>query len=566
MRDGSEAIEREIERARGELRGCVAFVTCQPVYSEPRYFSSAEHLTLSAIKYSKHRTVVRSMVPSRAVRLRYRCISVYFRRSHKVLVIALAGSVFRALCNSVLVVSQPKQCLRVTLSTLMESSRERKPRNQAHRNALCHSSDSDDNQPKTQKSHNYGIELDDFLGLLETSEQRKRRMKIPQLPHSYNETAPVPEIDFVYKWVNHTSASHCRHRADSLKWTKRMKKYRSPTGALCMSLDAQQDSVRHERDNDELRYALRSIFMHADWFRHIFLVVEGPYSVPEWLDMGHPRISVIFHSDIFPQPVKDFLPTFNSHAITSVLHRIPCLSEYYIAMDDDFFLTSDVSPSDFFSIKDGNVIAVKGIFAGDSISPELSTQRCRSDHHHQACNANSAYLAAKFMGGVGKDELNFRKLQHAPYASSKTLQYTLIDDWFACDSHALRTHRFRTKADFHVQSLVLNLASMDPKMTRHVFNVQAVESNAYSIFVNVKSERLEELDVLTTEKLSTADFLCINDGMAEIIPEEVRKSFQRFLAKSWSVAAPWEKCSRRAAGNVGIAGPARAATSGRLRG
>jgi hypothetical protein len=55
--------------------------------------------------------------------------------------------------------------------------------------------------------------------------------------------------------------------------------------------------------------------------------------------------AVVPHSSIFPYP--EHLPTFNSLAIETHLHRIPGLSENFIAMNDDFFFTAPWSLSDF---------------------------------------------------------------------------------------------------------------------------------------------------------------------------------------------------------------------------
>ena len=70
--------------------------------------------------------------------------------------------------------------------------------------------------------------------------------------------------------------------------------------------------------------------------------------VPTWLNSSYERLTVVYHADIFPEPKDLYLPTFNGHAVASVLHRIPCLSDHYVAMDDDFFFHLIRSPRRFF--------------------------------------------------------------------------------------------------------------------------------------------------------------------------------------------------------------------------
>lgn len=83
------------------------------------------------------------------------------------------------------------------------------------------------------------------------------------------------------------------------------------------------------RDWGELRYAMRSVAMYAPWVRRLFLVVASPSQVPAWLHAQHPRARIVYHDQLFDNTAEQ-LPTFNSLAIESVLHRIPGLSEYFL--------------------------------------------------------------------------------------------------------------------------------------------------------------------------------------------------------------------------------------------
>ena len=57
------------------------------------------------------------------------------------------------------------------------------------------------------------------------------------------------------------------------------------------------DDDNRYRDNQELRYSLRSLYKYAPWIRHIYIVTNG--QIPHWLNLDHPRISVVTHADIF---------------------------------------------------------------------------------------------------------------------------------------------------------------------------------------------------------------------------------------------------------------------------
>ncbi|KNC48218.1 N-acetylglucosamine-1-phosphotransferase subunit beta [Thecamonas trahens ATCC 50062] len=106
------------------------------------------------------------------------------------------------------------------------------------------------------------------------------------------------------------------------------------------------------RDNNELMYSLRSIEKFAPWIRRIFIVTNG--QVPSWLNIDHPRIDVIPHEDIFPDP--SHLPTFSSPAIEVHLHRIPGLSDKFIYFNDDVMFGSEVWPDDFVTHANGQKV------------------------------------------------------------------------------------------------------------------------------------------------------------------------------------------------------------------
>jgi hypothetical protein len=99
------------------------------------------------------------------------------------------------------------------------------------------------------------------------------------------------------------------------------------------------------RDNEELRYSLRSIIKYAPWVRRIFIATDN--QLPSWLKVDHPRITVVPHSEFFPDPST--LPTFSSPAIEVNLHRIKGLSRRFVYFNDDVMLGAPIYPDDFMT-------------------------------------------------------------------------------------------------------------------------------------------------------------------------------------------------------------------------
>jgi hypothetical protein len=120
-------------------------------------------------------------------------------------------------------------------------------------------------------------------------------------------------IDFVFTWVNGTSDEH------------------------------RSNGLNRFRDNDELKYSLRSIEKYAPWFRNVFIVTNG--DIPNWLNLTNPKIKMIHHKDIFSK--KSDLPTYNSAAIEFNLHKIPGISKKFLYFNDDMLLLNNVTKEDF---------------------------------------------------------------------------------------------------------------------------------------------------------------------------------------------------------------------------
>ena len=84
----------------------------------------------------------------------------------------------------------------------------------------------------------------------------------------------------------------------------------------------------------ELFFCVASILKFATFIRRIFIVTDGqdPH-LDNFLRMNFPdtktEIRIIDHTDIF-KGYEQYLPTFNSLAIETMLYRIPDLSEYFI--------------------------------------------------------------------------------------------------------------------------------------------------------------------------------------------------------------------------------------------
>ncbi|KAJ5719690.1 hypothetical protein N7493_007268 [Penicillium malachiteum] len=154
-------------------------------------------------------------------------------------------------------------------------------------------------------------------------------------------------IDAVYTWVNGSDPEWKAERDFWYRcWLQDSDGARQNLNNVPSMSDKNDDGAsddNHYRDNDELRYSIRSLEKYAPWIHKIYIVTNG--QVPSWLNREDLRVKIVTHSEIFEN--SSHLPVFSSSAIESHLDRIPGLSDYFLYFNDDIFLGAPVEPDDF---------------------------------------------------------------------------------------------------------------------------------------------------------------------------------------------------------------------------
>lgn len=149
-------------------------------------------------------------------------------------------------------------------------------------------------------------------------------------------------IDAVFTWVDGNDPNHI----------KKVQKYLDP--AHHNNKKATND--RYNQVN-EIEYAVKSIRKYASFVRNIYIVTDR--QTPDFLNDAeikknlYPNVFIIDHTEIF-KDYEEYLPTYNSMSIETMLYRIPGLSEHFLYLNDDFFIIKNTKPSDFF--RDGKPI------------------------------------------------------------------------------------------------------------------------------------------------------------------------------------------------------------------
>jgi hypothetical protein len=332
---------------------------------------------------------------------------------------------------------------------------------------------------------------------------RVHDVEVPTLPlmvepTAYECTFPV---DVVYTWVD----------GNDPEWNAARERRLAEASDPTMRTRASSGQARFV-DRGELRYSMRSVHLLAPWVRRIHLVTAG--QVPSWLDVDHPMINLVDHSDLLP---PDALPTFNSHAIESVAHRIPGLSEHFLYFNDDFFLGQPTRPERFFTGAGSTAVFPSSMLVGLPGQDDLP--------YLKAAATNRQLLHEAF----GKATVH--TLLHAPYAHRVSV-LTEIAERFHAEVDATTRSPFRSATDV---SMLSSLAQHYGLMsgTAHVAEGDAA-------FVEVTDPLLPRRfkDLLNRERA----MFCLGDGhVFARDPEQVAEIVSDFLETYFPIAAPWER-------------------------
>ncbi|MGK9148436.1 stealth family protein [Plantibacter flavus] len=309
------------------------------------------------------------------------------------------------------------------------------------------------------------------------------------------------DIDLVFSWVDGSSEEFQRARA------KRMQSYVVGEG---------DDSDARYRQINELKYALRSVHTFAPWVRRIFIATDSP--APEWL-ADHPKVTIVRSEEFFAD--LDALPTHNSMAVESQLHRIEGLSEHFLYSNDDMFLGRPLSPELFFS--PGGIS--KFVEATTRIG--LGANDPSRSGFENAARVNRRLLHERF------GRVTARHLEHCAAPLRRSVMAEMEQE-FSEAFHATSHSAFRAADNISVTNSFYHYYAL---MTGRA--VQQTQAKVRYIETTLK-QSLGQMDRLL--KRRDQDMFCLNDGSRpEISTEERTTAVIDFLDRYFPFPAPWER-------------------------
>ncbi|MEO6504670.1 MAG: stealth conserved region 3 domain-containing protein [Terrimesophilobacter sp.] len=308
------------------------------------------------------------------------------------------------------------------------------------------------------------------------------------------------DIDLVFSWVGNAGPAWENARL------RRMAGYHLGEG---------DGSDARYRQLDELKYALRSVYRYAPWVHRIFIATDC--ARPDWL-ADDPRFTLVRSDEFFADP--SVLPTHNSHAVESQLHRIPGLAEHFLYSNDDMFFGRRVEPSMFFS--PGGVS--KFIQSPNRIG--LGDVSLSRSGYENAARVNRRLLRQRFGRTIA------RHLEHAPTPLRKSVLFDLERE-FPLDFARTAASAFRSATDISVTNSLYHYFAL-------LTGRAVVQTGARVSYIDTTTA-LGLADMAELLESRCVDFFCLNDGSSlEVTASARADALTRFLESYFPVPGPWE--------------------------
>ena len=310
-------------------------------------------------------------------------------------------------------------------------------------------------------------------------------------------------IDLVYTWVD---GNDPEWQVKKIYWQKQL----APDDEYAVS-------PARWRDREELKYSLRSVEQYMPWVNKIYIVTDN--QVPAWLNLNHPKIKIISHSEIFP---ADALPVFNSMAIETRLAHIPGLSEHFIYSNDDFFTAVYLSP-DFFFTADGTPIFYNELYSKSYIKGLL--EQYKDEMWAKLWQLPTKLIAEKFGGEP------FYLLDTHTMGANRKSDFLAAEKVFPEDFKRTTYSKFRTENDLSM-GIVSMLEFLNHRVVVKGANQIDKKFNCKTAGVLIMGH-MEEL-----ESKKPCQF-CLNDTQTN--SEELNRKHVLYMQQKFPYKSAFEK-------------------------
>ncbi|MGE8529418.1 MAG: Stealth CR1 domain-containing protein [Acinetobacter guillouiae] len=289
------------------------------------------------------------------------------------------------------------------------------------------------------------------------------------------------------------------------------------------------DAVSDTRfaSNDEIYYNIASILKYVPFCRHIFIVTDNQQ--PEFLNQfvaqglcDANKIRVVDHREIFAGYTQ-FLPTFNTRSIESMLWNINELSDYFIYLNDDFFFNSPAQIEDF--LESDKIVTYGHWKSCFSYKTKLKYRQFLNRNFNKPIQPG--HVIAQMLGADILGFKDFFEIHHYPHCVDRKI----LSEYLLCHPDLLETqikYKFRSVEQLNPISLMNHLKIQKNEAVLKPDLALAYLKNAESLaaFVdalnqdNIKYGCIQSLDQLNSEKAAQVRRKMI-DKLYDYLPKSV---------------------------------------------
>lgn len=342
-----------------------------------------------------------------------------------------------------------------------------------------------------------------LLGALFVARKLSKFLRAPEAAGRFRK-----KIDVVYLWKDESDGA----------W---MKKEWSDLDAIENSYSINQPQYYSDEEKlilEDLRYSLRSVEKHFLDVRHVYIVTDGQQ--PQWLNLDCEDITIVDVAEIFDD--DRYLPSYNSQAIESYLYNIEGLTDEFIYLNDDFYLLSPLSASDFF-LSDGRV----KVRLGRGLSPK-GEPRNDEDADTSAHKNSNSVLDTRF-----KEEIRLT-VMHRPYSLTKPLMKECIRR-FPEEFHQTRKSRFRSITMYALHNCLIPYACYYGGKAQ-LLPPSIREKDMYVWTNDLEKNSLHEKELLGRRH----EGFCIQEDRAVNLSAESVKQFHELMEKLYPEKSKYE--------------------------
>ena len=252
---------------------------------------------------------------------------------------------------------------------------------------------------------------------------------------------------------------------------------------------------------DDLKYSIRSVCMHAPFYRHIVLIIGDEDQVPAYLKEHHRNLVIVRHSEFMP---ADALPCFNSNVIESYIHKIPQISNHFLYFNDDTYISKPVSWREFFKPNG------------------MPINRHAPGPQNHSLDSHPFIYVKMFQNAIKKYNIENTRyhIQVQPFRKDYIEEYANV---FKRQLHSTKNHIYRQPNDFNLLRFSTCLSSTDGKAYR--------KTTSWNYDKFLESEDFAGVEKLAkaTHRASRPTFICINNhGVHETyVTDFLKKIFHR---------------------------------------